>query len=93
MHQEKLDVIKTTKLALDEKDISHSQAIADFKKQSAAIIDSKNREIWELKSDVNDYHKLAFKVAEEYEAAAKGVTKVVKDSEKKIAAIKSTSDK
>jgi hypothetical protein len=35
-----------------------------------------------LKSDVKDYHELAFEVAEEYEAAAKGVTKVVKDSEK-----------
>ena len=93
MHQEKLDVIKTTKLALDEKDISHAQAIADVKKQSAAIIDTKKREIRVLKSDVKDYQDLAFEVAEEYETAAKGVTKVVKDSEKKIAAIKSTADK
>jgi chromosome segregation ATPase len=93
MHQEKLDVIKTTKLALDEKDISHSQAIADVKKQSASVIDRKISEFWELKSDIKDYHELAFEVAEEYETAAKGVTKVVKDSEKKIAAIKSTSNK
>jgi chromosome segregation ATPase len=93
MHQEKLDVIKTTKLALDEKDISHAQAIADVKKQSAAMIDTKKREIRVLKSDVKDYQDLAFEVAEEYDVAAKGVTKVVKESEKKIAAIKSTAAK
>jgi hypothetical protein len=55
MHQEKLGVIKTTKLALDEKDISHAQAIVDVKKQSAAIIDTKKHEIRVLKSDVKDY--------------------------------------
>jgi hypothetical protein len=55
-----------TKLALDEKDVAHGQAISAVKKQSASVIQQKAQIIRELRTDVKEMEELAIDVAVEH---------------------------
>ena len=89
MQIETLHLKQKTQLALDDKDISHRQALAEQQKKAAALIQEKKRTILEQKNNLKDYQDFTFELSAEHEEISKTSSKALK----KAAAAEETATK
>ena len=93
MHFENINLKKAHQVALDEKDISHHQALVSQRQKTYSLLETKDNQIKRQKIDLDAYQEFAFEVAVESHETSKVAAKITRESQKKVASAEDTAAK